>query len=134
MTIANGQTLAAEGEDLARELETSWLFPEAYLQKRGGRVQLLGKKTINGKEGIAVEMVMPKSGSTTYYLDPATYLPFAQDQGEAGLITVSDWRAVSGVMLPHAISLEPQPGVSINLGDIKYEANVKVTPAMFEKK
>ena len=134
VTIANGQSETLSGEDLDKELETAWLFPEAYVQERGGRVQLKGKKTIGGKETIAIDMVMPKSGTTTYYLDPATWLPVAQESAEGQMSKVSDWKAVSGVLLPHTISFEPQPGLTISLVDLKYEANVSVAPSMFEKK
>jgi zinc protease len=132
--ISNGKSTTLAGDELAKELETSWLIPEAYVQERGGKVQLRGKKTIAGKEAIAIEMIMPKSGTTVYYLDPKTYLPVAQESGEGQMATVGDWRAVSGVMLPHAIAFDAGGGAMIELSDLKYEANVSVNPSMFEKK
>jgi predicted Zn-dependent peptidase len=134
VTVANGKAETLAGDELDKELESAWLMPEAYVQERGGRVQIKGKTTIAGKETIAIDMVMPKSGTTTYYLDPATFLPIAQESADGQMTKVSDWKSVSGILLPHMISFEPQPGVVIELGDIKYEANVSVSPSMFEKK
>lgn len=132
--VGAGKSESLTGEELAKELETSWLFPEAYLQERGGKVQFKGKKTIGGQETIAIEMSLPKSGTTTYYLDPKTYLPVAQESSEGHTSTVGDWRSVSGVMLPHAVSFDAGGGNIVKLTDLKYEANVPVSPTMFEKK
>lgn len=126
-----GDTQHLEGEALACELEGSHFLPAAYLEETGASTRAIGRRMVNGAETVAVELLYPMGRSFTYYLDPETFLPRAQEEPEKGVTYLSDWRSIDGVMLPHAITLEPQPGLSFVVTDIQYQLDVPVDPKRF---
>lgn len=129
--IQMGTLNQLEGEALDRELEEGHLFPEAYLEETGGRVRALGRRTINGIEADCVELLYPRGGNITYYLDTETHLPVAKESAEKGVTYFSEWRSVDGIMLPHAVTIEPQPELSFAVTDLHYELNAPVDDARF---
>jgi hypothetical protein len=119
------------GDTLARELESSHMLPEVYLEESGANVRGLGIRRVEGKETICLELLYPKGGVTTYYLDPETSLPVATEVPDKGTTYYGDWRSIDGVMLPHAITVEPQPGLSLMISQVEYQLDVPVEEAMF---
>src|SRR5206468_208251 len=72
---SGGQTRELSGEELDKALEESHINSWAYAQEMGGKLVLKGKKEIDGHQTYMVEKTLPKSGSTTFYIDAKSFLP-----------------------------------------------------------
>lgn len=129
-----GQVHALEGEDLDKAIEGSRLLSEAWAQEMNAKFAVHGGRKIGGKETLALEITLPKSGTTTYYLDPKTYLPVRSESEDGEAIVYGSWiDAGEGVKLPGEMTLELGPQ-SLKTTEIRHEINVKIDDATFSTK
>ncbi len=133
-TINGGDTNGIPSDKLAQVAEQNLMFAETKVDSLGGSLKMRGTSAVNGVNAITVELDVPASGSTTYYLDPNTFLPVAQASAEGMMTTFNGWTDVDGVKYPSGFTLEPQPGVQIEFKNLTYQSNVPVTDAMFTVK
>jgi predicted Zn-dependent peptidase len=130
-----GQVEELSGEELDKQLEEAHILPWAYMQEMGGKLALKGKKEVDGHQTYVVEVTLPKNGAVTYYVDARTFLPYREETAEGQVKTYNDWATVAeGVKMPSALTIEPQPGVTIKASGAKYEINPKFDKKVFEKK
>ncbi|HVZ40327.1 MAG TPA: pitrilysin family protein [Candidatus Kapabacteria bacterium] len=115
-------------------LEDSHILNEAYLEELKGKLNMVGMRSVNGRQAMAVEVNYPKNGTVIYYLNPETFLPLAVESTENGVVSYDDWHDEGGIMLAHKVSFEPQPGSTIMLTDFSYVVDGKVDEALFRKK
>jgi predicted Zn-dependent peptidase len=135
VTMAQGpQTQELSGEELDKELEDSHILAWAYVQEMGGKPGLKEKKDINGRSTYITTLTLPKKGTTTYYIDAKTLLPYKEETSDGKVVNYEEWVTVAdGVKQPGVMSVEPQPGVTIKFSEAKYEVNPKVDDKMFNK-
>lgn len=130
----NGKLEALPADQRDKALEDSHILSEAYLDELKAKLTLLGMRDLDGKQAIAIEVAYPHNGSVIYYISPETYLPMAQESEENGRVLYADWRDMSGIKLAHKVTVEPQPGVQLVIGDFSYTVNGKVDESLFKKK
>lgn len=129
-----GKSMAMEGEELSKTLEGARLLKEAWVQEMDAKLSVRQGKKIDGKETIALEITYPKSGKTTFYLDPATYLPMRTESDDGEVMIYSAWGDVGeGVKLPTKLTVEQGPA-SIKATNFTHEVNIKIDDATFEAK
>ncbi|MBC8146172.1 MAG: insulinase family protein, partial [bacterium] len=129
-----GQSQIMEGEELSKALEGARLLKEAWVQEMDAKLGVRKGKKIDGKETLALEITFPKSGLTTYYLDPATYLPVRTESADGEVMLYHAWADIGeGVKLPTSMTVEQGP-VSIKATNFSHEVNVKIDDATFESK
>lgn len=125
-------------------------FPDPFLdyQKKGYKVEFLGKETVEGTETFKLKLTkkpIKVDGKDTenvsiYYFDAENYVPLVFESeitsGPAkGMISqtkMSDYQEVNGLMMPFSITqgAKGQPGgVTINTTTV--ELNPKVDPKIF---
>ncbi len=125
-------------------------FPDPFLdyQKKGYKVEFLGKETVEGTETFKLKLTkkpIKVDGKDTenvsiYYFDAENYVPLVIESeitsGPAkGMISqtkMSDYQEVNGLMMPFSITqgAKGQPGgVTINTTTV--ELNPKVDPKIF---
>jgi hypothetical protein len=108
---------------------------------KGIKLAYKGPATVDGKPAHEIAVTLADGSAMTVWLDAATYLEVKRNQPAliAGAmkpidIVSSDYRAVSGVQLPHKIEILV-PGVTqkMMLLTDSAEMNVKIDPARFAK-
>jgi predicted Zn-dependent peptidase len=125
-----GQKQEMTGADLEKALEENRLLREAWAAEMGATLAARKGKKIDGKETLALDITLPKSGTTTYFLDPATYL-VVRTESEDGAIIYGGWKDVGeGVKMPSQMTLEFGP-ITIKATDIKTDVNAKIDDATF---
>jgi predicted Zn-dependent peptidase len=126
-----GQQKELQGAELERALESSKIVGEAWALEMGGKLAVRPGPDVNNVQTIALEITLPKSGSTVYYLDPNTWLPIRSESSEGEVFTLSDWVDVGeGIKLPRKISMDMQ-GTVVSMYDLKNELNVAIDEAQF---
>jgi hypothetical protein len=150
----NQQTMKAEKSDAEStenyKVNESKDFPDAFLdyQKKGYKVELIGKETIEGTETFKIKLTKKPTkvdgkeveNVTFYYFDAENFVPLVSESeiksGPAkGMISqtkTSDYQDVNGLMFPFTITqgAKGQPG-GANVVIEKIELNPKVEASLF---
>jgi len=123
---SNGAVLTMSGVDLEGAVTQAYLGSYAHLVpgRMKGRVEWRGTDSAHV---FARLLITPAGGRpATLHLDRATCVPVRNEQpGDQSLITTfADWRPVSGVLLPHAITQ--------STGDPRSTAKLTLLEARFD--
>jgi hypothetical protein len=121
----NFQTMKAEKSDdeqTANQVQESKDFPDALFEykKKGYKVELLGKETIEGTETFKVKLTKKPltidgkqvDNIVYYYFDAENFVPIVQEQevksgpakGQIGQTKLSDYQEVNGLFFPFTLS------------------------------
>jgi outer membrane lipoprotein-sorting protein len=121
------------------ELQADFDGPLVDAEKKGNRVELVGREERNGRNAWKLK-VTSKDGDTRFvFLDPGTYLQFltvTELRGDGQSVEIEnrigDYRSVGGVLLPHSFEAAAE-GVSESqtLRFEKIEVNVDIDAARF---
>jgi len=134
----NPQTGAAEElpDYMTKEFSRQALGNQAFLnpQKLGITYALKPKATIEGKDYVVLEQTLADEHKETFFLDPATYLPYKQqgksiDQtgGEVDQETfLSNYQKVSGTMIAFSMRVlqNGTEAQKVNLTGVTYNSNL----------
>ena len=148
----NFMTMKAEKSD-AESTENFKLqtadFPDPFLdyQKKGYKVELLGKETVEGTECFKIKLTKkpikvdgkPEDNITIYYFDANDFVPVmaeseiksGQGKGMTSQSKMSDYTEVNGMLFPFTMTqgIKGGPGQPITITGI--ELNPKADAAMF---
>lgn len=124
----------------AEDFKTDALFDNPLLAGAGTRFsfEYAGEEESGGRELIKIIALQNGSALSFVYLDPDTYLMVRRDvvRRRGDEVTVirtdyGDYRAVSGMMLPHRLTLSID-GRTLNETVIeRFEPNPEIAPEMF---
>jgi outer membrane lipoprotein-sorting protein len=80
----------------------------------GHSIELAGTETVNGTEAYRIELTLASGAASTYFLDTATYMVIrvqaTRELTGPTTTDLSDYRDVSGLMMPFAVSSTSQAG------------------------
>lgn len=97
---------------------------------KGNRIQYLGLQTFQNQKALVLKVTLKNKQVQTIYLDPATFLKFAQVNGEgkAGVeLDFWDYQEVNGIPMAYTVIIGP---VSVRVD--KITLNVPATDADFQ--
>lgn len=150
----NQQTMKAEKSDAETtenyKINEAQDFPSPFIdyQKKGYKVELLGKETVEGTETFKIKLTKKPikvdgkdvENVTFYYFDTENFVPVLEEseaksgplKGLVSQTKPSDYQDVNGLMFPFSIiqSFKGQPG-SFNILFNSFELNPKVEPSLF---
>jgi hypothetical protein len=150
----NQQTMKAEKSDAETtenyKVNEAYDFPDAFLnyQKKGYKVELIGKETIEGTETFKIKLTKKPTkvdgkeveNVTYYYFDAENFVPLVMEsevkagpgKGMISQTKTSDYQEVNGLMFPFTIvqGAKGQPG-GANIIVEKVELNPKVEASLF---
>ncbi|MFM7195013.1 MAG: outer membrane lipoprotein-sorting protein [Bacteroidota bacterium] len=124
-------------------------FPDPFLdyQKKGYKVELLGKETVEGTECFKIKLTKkpikvdgkPQDNISFYFFDANDYVPImmeseitsGQGKGMISQLKMSDYTEVSGILFPFTMTqgIKGGPGQPITISAI--ELNPKVEASVF---
>jgi hypothetical protein len=131
---SNQQTMKAEKKDAEDtenyKINDSKDFPDPFLgyQKKGYKVELIGKETVEGTEAFKIKLTKKPikadgkeiENVSFYYFDSENYVPILQEseikvgqaKGMVSQIKPSDYQDASGLLIPFTttIGVKGQPG------------------------
>ncbi len=120
-----------EGEELNAMKDQTVLFPETEYQKLGYAVKLLGIEKVNGKDTYKVEFSRGAIKNNEFY-DVASGLK-VRTESAAGVSEYADYKAVNGVLFPHALTQSAGPmNLKFNISEIRINTNLQ--DSLFEIK
>ena len=132
-----GQTTAAPADaaTVAAMAEQADLDgPLVGWREDGHSIELAGTEDVNGAEAYRLEVTLASGEASTYFIDTSTHMVIrVQAEREVtGPTTtdLSDYRDVSGLMMPFAVSSTSQQGNQSVAWDT-IEVNVDVDPSQF---
>lgn len=130
------------GNDLKNIAEESDLDgPLVDYQKKGNKIELLGKDLVDGKPAVKLELATSAGDVRHYYFDPATFLLLkwegvrkSEDQEMPVESLFSDYRDVNGLKFPFKVDTNsPGSNRTQSLAIEKIELNVQIDDAHFAK-
>lgn len=144
VTASGSQTVEKDGEELIGALEEAQFNSMLRFKELGNKMEVKGKRTesIGGesREVYIAEITRPSGKSVTMWFDAKTFLLMQRKQMQptpGGLMeviaTLSDYRAVDGVMLPHKLS-QAIGALKVEILTNTYKHNTKLSDATFIKK
>ena len=105
---------------------------------KGQPIEFKGKETVDGKSYFALSMPF-QGGTSTFYLDPATYLVAmrkgsvqAMGQTIDAKLDYDDYKRAGTLLLPHKVQTDMM-GQSVTLRLTAFEANPTIDEAIFNK-
>ena len=134
-----GQSMDLPAEAVEIMQATGGVFPEMHYARRGYKLELKGKESIDGQEAYRVTVALPGGTILSDYYSVKSGLKIRQLIPSAGGATqtldYSDYKAVDGVQIPHTIKITgggmPVP---LNMALEKLELNKGVEASIFEIK
>lgn len=142
--MINPQTGAAEElpEAMAKSMVRESQGNDALLDpaKVGITYKLLPNETVNGVSYVVLQQVMKDGYASTLLLDPKTYLPAitrGKSMNQAGAevdseTTLSDYRKVGDLMVPHQISVKQEGTDYVRLAISKVTYNTGLQDSFFQ--
>lgn len=132
---AMGQVENLDEASLADMKEQAKICKEADYKTGGYKLNLKGMEEINGAMTFVIEVSRPDGQSTTEYYDTKTSLKLREvsmEQGPDGnpaiqTIDMSDYKEVSGVKMPHTLTVSgvfPVP-FKVTVSEIKVNTGIK---------
>ncbi len=129
-----GQAVPASPEITATLAQQSALFPEADLLNDLDKVSLDGVETINGKKAVVLAVEGP-TGTARHYFDQETMLQIRQVTVQAGqtvTIDLGDYREVSGVKIPHLLTINGMLPFPLEMKVTEAKMNATLDPSRFQ--
>ena len=142
--MINPQTGATEEmpAELAEVMKDSAYGNAAFLhpEKYGITYEFKGKESIDGREYLVLERIMPSGYPISYYIDSETYLLYKTKQQSYDEMTaeiteeafMSDYKAVDGVMTAHAITISRDGTEYVILTITEVSFNTGLEDSFFE--
>ena len=100
----------------------------------GHSIELAGTETVNGKEAYRLELTLASGAASTYFVDTATHLVIrvqaTRDLTGPSTTDLSDYRDVSGLMMPFSVSSTSQAGDQAVAWEV-IEVNVDLDESTF---
>jgi len=100
----------------------------------GHSIELAGTETVNGKEAYRIELTLNSGATSTYFIDTADHMIIrvqaSRDLTGPSTTDLSDYREVSGLMMPFAVSSTSQAGDQSVVWET-IEVNVELDKASF---
>lgn len=126
---AQGQPATLSDEDKKRYEEAASPFPEMLYGKAGYNLELEPVlDNIDGTDVYVVTVTSPAGSKSKNYYDAATGLKVKEvlqtEQGKIGY-TYSNYKDVSGVMVPYTMGIEQQFSFSLDITDAKINSGLK---------
>lgn len=138
MAMQMGQKAPIDDATRETALFEADIVPEANLAAHKVKAVLKSIENVEGKEAYLVEYQFPSGSVVSNYFDKETGLKVQQvrsikgPQGEISIPTkFSDYKEVSGVKFPAAISITQGP-MTLNFNSKSMEANVPLEDALFK--
>lgn len=136
-TAPRGKPEALEGEDLDDIKETcDFDGPLIDYDKKGHKVEYMGKEEINGKDGYKLKITFNTGNVDYYYLDAETYLPFlvkgttkVNDKDAPSTTHIGDYIETGGVMLPYDFKYDVEGS---DASEILKISTVEINPELDE--
>lgn len=108
-------------------------------KEKGSKVTLEGTEELDGVKALKLHIVRKDAIEKFYFLDPETHLPFVvrsfaktgQMKGKAVDTYMSDYKAVEGMIMPHAIEQKVDGKTAFAVKMEKIEVNVALSKADF---
>lgn len=132
-------TVEVTGEDLAQTLEEDRFNGLLYWKEQGFVPTVTAKKQMNGAVVYVLD-IKKKHGNDELYIDAGNFLMVGKAESTetpqgtvTSTTTVSDYRPVDGIMLPHAMTVE-NPGMTMKMTITSYTHNVDVADDQFSPK
>lgn len=121
-----------EGDEANPVKGSALIFPELHYDKMDYKVMLNGSEKVNGKEAYKISVEDPYGRKVTDYYDTNSKLKVRSVSPESD-ITLSDYKAVGGVMFPHKIKLvNPQMPMPLEMTVTELKVNQGIEEAMFK--
>jgi outer membrane lipoprotein-sorting protein len=130
------------GNDLKNIAEESdFDGPLVDYQKKGNKIELLGKDQVDGKPAVKLKLTTSAGDARTYYFDASTFLLLkwegvrkSEDQEIPVESLFGDYRDVNGLKFPFKVNTDsPGSNRSQNLVIEKIELNAQIDDAHFAK-
>jgi len=129
----NGESKPIEGNDLIAMKEQSMIFPEMYYSQLGYTTELLGiEEQKDGKQLYKIVVTKGADMKDTDYYDVSTGFK-VRTEGKESVSEFGDYKAVDGVLFPHALSQMMGPQ-TINFTVSAIKINAKLKDDLFEIK
>ena len=136
MTGSDAPQQAPQAENATAKVQSDFDGALFDYKAKGYAVELLAPVAVAGKQAHHLKVTRADVPTQHYYLDPDTFveLRVATEGAIADDTELSDYRAVDGIMVPHAIKISQGGTVQAELRILKVEFNVPLDDAMFRVK
>jgi hypothetical protein len=129
LLTAQGQTIPLNDEDQERYREQAYPFPEINFTKNGYDLQLSPTlDNVDGKDAYVITVTSPSGTVSKKYYDAETGLKLkdelSKEQGNSAF-SYSNYKEVSGIMIPFTITVSQQVDFSLNITDVKINSGLK---------
>ncbi|MBS1745961.1 MAG: M1 family metallopeptidase [Bacteroidetes bacterium] len=130
LTGMGGNVAPVSDNDKALYMESAVPFPETNYSKTGYSLQLAPDfVTVDGKDAYMVTITSPAGETTNSYYDAQTGLKLKsvskEDEGNSSTYTYSNYKEVSGIMVPYTQNLSQQFDITLNATDVKINSGLK---------
>lgn len=136
MTGSDAPQQVPQAENATAKVQSDFDGALFDYKAKGYAVALLPAVAVAGKQAHHLKVTRADVPTQHYYLDPDTFveLKVATEGAIAVDTELSDYRAVDGIMVPHAIKISQGGAVQAELRILKAEFNVPLDDAMFRVK
>lgn len=127
---------AAQAETATAKVQSDFDGALLDYKAKGFTVALVGQVAVAGKQAYHLKVTRADVPTQNYFLDPETFveLKISVEGANASDTELSDYRAIDGIMVPHAIKIS-QGGIAVaDLKILKVEFNVPMDDALFRMK
>ena len=129
--IQNGQKVPLSEEDIRKQMASTHILIEAWMQDLGAELEMQGVKEIDGKKLLVVGVRRPGLEEQVYYIDNATFLPYRVVTGESS-VTFTGWEKIeAGILQPSGLELAFGPA-EIIVDGLEYTVNGTVDEKIFQ--
>ncbi|MDO8365267.1 MAG: insulinase family protein [Saprospiraceae bacterium] len=137
---ANGQVEPLEGEQLNDFKEQALFCKEAAYKSNGYKFELKGIEVINGNNAYVLEVIRPDGKKITEFYDTKTSLKVREISAGKGMdgnpstqiIDMMDYKEVSGVKLPHGMTVSGAFPVPFKVAVTEIKLNTGIADAVFK--
>lgn len=136
MTGSDVPQQAPQAENATAKVQSDFDGALFDYKAKGFTVELMDKVAVAGKQAHHIKVTRADVPTQHYYLDPDTFveLKVATEGANASDTELSDYRAVDGILVPHAIKISQGGVVQAELRILKVEFNVPLDDALFRVK
>jgi outer membrane lipoprotein-sorting protein len=127
---------APQPETATAKVQADFDGPLLDYKAKGFTVELLAPLAVGGKQAHHLRVSRADVPTQHYYLDPESFveLKITVEGPNASDSELSDYRAVEGIMVPHAVKILQNGVVQADLRILKVEFNVPMEDALFRVK
>lgn len=131
--IQQGQPIPMGDDEVQKQIASTHILQEAWLDALGGSVELKGIKEVDGKSCYVILLKREGADDQSYYIDRTTYLPYEIVAGESD-IKFTGWGKVdAGITQPSGLIIGMGPSELV-VNDLTYTVNGTVDEKIFQAK